>query len=482
MDVRDREKQPDVALVVVIDKSGSMDACHCNSFNGGDGRRRPGSGACPRSTSARRRSCARRRPSARATSSASWPSTRTPTGSSRPRRSAASATSRRGSRASTPNGQTNIFAGLDQAVQSLEDATATRRHIVLLTDGWSTSGQYDAILKQMKAAGITLSTVGAGGGSNPFLEKLAKQGGGRFYAADEPGLDPRHLPQGDPAGLRPADRRGAVLPDPDLELARSCAASSDGLPQLLGYNGTTAKPAAQTVLVTGARRPAARAVAVRPGAVGRLDVGRDRPLGPELGRLAGLLDSSSASWWAGRSRARRPAASRPTFVTAAGGRTCGSRARTATARRATSTTTSVAIIGPDLDAGRPSTSTRSPRASTRPRSSTSTRGAYAVRVTQTRPGVGAARPDAGAGRADRGRVPPAGRQRAAAGGDPVRRPAGASSTRRPSAVDPRPRDHDASSPTCGRGCSCWRCCCGRWTSRCGASRSAGASSPTVAAG
>ena len=33
----DRQKQPDVALVVVIDKSGSMDACHCNSFEGGMG-------------------------------------------------------------------------------------------------------------------------------------------------------------------------------------------------------------------------------------------------------------------------------------------------------------------------------------------------------------------------------------------------------------------------------------------------------------
>ena len=59
MGVRDRQKQPDVALVVVIDKSGSMDACHCNSFNGGMGgggrdRRRAG-----RWTSARRRSCGR---------------------------------------------------------------------------------------------------------------------------------------------------------------------------------------------------------------------------------------------------------------------------------------------------------------------------------------------------------------------------------------------------------------------------------------
>ena len=40
MGVRDRQKQPDVALVVVIDKSGSMDACHCNCVQRGHGRRR----------------------------------------------------------------------------------------------------------------------------------------------------------------------------------------------------------------------------------------------------------------------------------------------------------------------------------------------------------------------------------------------------------------------------------------------------------
>ena len=35
MGVRDRQKQPDIALVVVIDKSGSMAACHCNTFDRG---------------------------------------------------------------------------------------------------------------------------------------------------------------------------------------------------------------------------------------------------------------------------------------------------------------------------------------------------------------------------------------------------------------------------------------------------------------
>ena len=37
MGVRDREKQPDIALVVVIDQSGSMAACHCNTFGNGAG-------------------------------------------------------------------------------------------------------------------------------------------------------------------------------------------------------------------------------------------------------------------------------------------------------------------------------------------------------------------------------------------------------------------------------------------------------------
>ena len=34
-------------------------------------------------------------------------------------------------------------------MESLEGATATRRHIILLTDGWSSSGQYEEILQRM---------------------------------------------------------------------------------------------------------------------------------------------------------------------------------------------------------------------------------------------------------------------------------------------------------------------------------------------
>jgi hypothetical protein len=148
-----------------------------------------------------------------------------------------------------PIGQTNIFAGLEQAVESLEDATATRRHIILLTDGWSSSGQYDDILERMKAAGITLSTVGAGGGSNPFLQGLAAKGGGRFYDAANPGSIPDIF-------LKETQQVSGqqIIEEPFFPILTSSSpilrGLDQGLPRLRGYNGTTAKAAAQTVLVT----------------------------------------------------------------------------------------------------------------------------------------------------------------------------------------------------------------------------------------
>ena len=163
-----------------------------------------------------------------------------PTGSSRRRRSAASTDIQSADRGHQPRRpDEHLRRASTRRCSRSRSATATRRHIILLTDGWSSSGQYDAILKQMKADGITLSTVGAGGGANPFLEQLAQAGRRPLLRGDQPGVDPRHLPQGDAAGLRPADRRGAVLPDPDLDARRSCAASTTAS---RACSATTARP------------------------------------------------------------------------------------------------------------------------------------------------------------------------------------------------------------------------------------------------
>ena len=101
----------------------------------------------------------------------------------------------------------------------------------------------------MKADGITLSTVGAGGGANPFLEELATKGGGRFYAAANPASIPDIF-------LKETQQVSGqqIVEEPFFPILTSSSpilrGLDDGLPQLRGYNGTTAKPAAQTVLVT----------------------------------------------------------------------------------------------------------------------------------------------------------------------------------------------------------------------------------------
>ncbi len=248
MGVRDRTKQPDVALVVVIDKSGSMDACHCNSFEGGMG---GGSGiAGVRKTDIGKEAILRAASALAARDElgvvafdeqAHWVVRTAPLGGLADLQASIAGIQ--------PLGQTNIYAGLDQAVLSLEGAAATRRHIILLTDGWSTSGQYDEILARMQADGITLSTVGAGGGANPFLEQLARAGGGRFYAAANPASIPDIF-------LKETQQVSGqqIVEEPFLPIRTTSSPIlrdiEGGLPGLEGYNGTTAKPAAQTVLVT----------------------------------------------------------------------------------------------------------------------------------------------------------------------------------------------------------------------------------------
>jgi len=85
-----------------------------------------------------------------------------------------------------PGGGTQIIPSLEEAYQSLKNAKTKLKHIILLTDGIAELTGYDAVIEKLNKSGITLSTVAVGRESAAVLLKaLADGGGGRFYATDE---------------------------------------------------------------------------------------------------------------------------------------------------------------------------------------------------------------------------------------------------------------------------------------------------------
>ena len=387
MGVRDRQKQPDVALVVVIDKSGSMDACHCNSFDGGMG---GGAGIAGvkkvdigKEAILRAASALTERDELGVVAfdeQAHWVVKTAPLGG---------IADLQGSIAGiAPLGQTNIYAGLDQAVESLKGATATRRHIILLTDGWSSSGRYDEILGRMKAAGITLSAVGAGGGANEerLLQQLAANGGGRYYsapnAASIPDIFLKETQQ--VSGQQIVEEQFFPILTSSSPILRGI---EGGLPSLLGYNGTTAKPAAQTVLVTA----------------------RDDPLLAQwqygLGRAVAWTSDTTGRWakswigWKGFSQfasqmvgwtfpGEESGGIEAAFVDRGGRTYLRVESVNADGSPRDFYATSVALVGPDLEPASVNLSQVAPGVYESPVASLQS-GAYAVRVTQTRPGAAA---------------------------------------------------------------------------------------------
>ena len=89
-------------------------------------------------------------------------------------------------------GGTEIFSALDAAYQTLTVTRARRKHVILLTDGQAPHNGIRDLIQAMAAEGITASAVGLGSGIDEvLLHLIADGGGGRLYKV----ADPQSLPR-----------------------------------------------------------------------------------------------------------------------------------------------------------------------------------------------------------------------------------------------------------------------------------------------
>jgi Ca-activated chloride channel family protein len=140
-------------------------------------------------------------------------------------------------------GGTEIFAALDTAYQALSTTRAKRKHVVLLTDGQAPQNGIRDLVQAMAAEEITVTTVGLGGGVDESLLRMVSDvGGGRFYKV----LDPQSLPRIFTRETEMVSRSAAV----EEYFQPRVAAPADflrgidiaGAPFLHGYIATKLKP------------------------------------------------------------------------------------------------------------------------------------------------------------------------------------------------------------------------------------------------
>ncbi|HEY3110035.1 MAG TPA: VWA domain-containing protein [Chloroflexota bacterium] len=148
------------------------------------------------------------------------------------------------------SGGTEIYPALEMGFRAIRETPARYKHIILLTDGRSlSSADYDRLIAQMRQESVTLSTIAIGSDSDTqLLEELAKQGEGRYYYVDKARDIPKVTTKEAKIASGSPIVEGQIAPKvlAPSPIIRSIAPAS--LPQLGGYVVTSIKDQAQTIL------------------------------------------------------------------------------------------------------------------------------------------------------------------------------------------------------------------------------------------
>ena len=151
-----------------------------------------------------------------------------------------------------PDGGTDIFAALELAHRGLQQVSARVKHIILLTDGESSPAGFPSLMNAMRRAGITVSAVGVSAPENGvrLLQDVTRRGQGRLYTTNSASDVPRIMTQ----EARLAGKSFKQERDFKPRLA-AAAPAVRGLvpaefPLLHGYVRVTPKPGSETVLTS----------------------------------------------------------------------------------------------------------------------------------------------------------------------------------------------------------------------------------------
>jgi uncharacterized protein YegL len=89
-------------------------------------------------------------------------------------------------------GGTDMYPGMRQGFLQLQSVEAAVKHMILLTDGQTQAGDFENLTRALRRANVTVSAVAVGSDADRnLLSNIASQGGGKFYHVTSPRAIPR---------------------------------------------------------------------------------------------------------------------------------------------------------------------------------------------------------------------------------------------------------------------------------------------------
>jgi len=148
-------------------------------------------------------------------------------------------------------GGTTIKPALEAAAEKIAETDAGVKHIILLTDGEGETRDFSDITEYMNENGITLTTVAMGTDSDTqLMEQLAEDAGGRYYYADSNTNIPRIFAQEVYLSGTTYIRNGDFPLSARYSSKLMSGIFGEGLPNISGYIASTTKSDAQTIIST----------------------------------------------------------------------------------------------------------------------------------------------------------------------------------------------------------------------------------------
>ncbi len=152
-------------------------------------------------------------------------------------------------------GGTNIFPGLKDAFEILQGINAKVKHVILMTDGEAPSDGIAELVQDMRASRITVSCVGVQGADRNMLSMIADAGDGRLYMVEDIGSLPKIFMK----ETQEAQKSQLVEDVIHVRIAKRVEAiegtNVESAPPLHGYVTTKPKPTAETILISDLGEP-----------------------------------------------------------------------------------------------------------------------------------------------------------------------------------------------------------------------------------